>query len=148
MAAGEQCGRLNYRLSRAGTVFRAQWGREGGRETGFSHASCLSGGENCFCSHNSHNTSPPAASRRACLRGAHVKTRLILSAAALLLLRRVKQSDSSSSVIKRCTLRFWMTVFGPRLRYGSLRLLFCCCCFFKYTEQKKNIFSTVFTACR
>lgn len=115
-----------------------------GEEIGLSHASCLSQGENCFCSHNSHNTSPPAASWRVRLRGAHVKTTLIPSAAALPCLPRVKQSDNSSSVIKRCTLHFWTTVFWPRLQYKSLRLLFCCC-FFKYTEQKNILFSFLLT---
>lgn len=31
LAAGERYGRLNYQLLRAGTVFQAQWGREGNR---------------------------------------------------------------------------------------------------------------------
>lgn len=62
LAAGERCGRLNYRLSRP-KLFSSHSGG-GRRKNGLSHASCLSQGENCFCSHNSHNTSPPAVSRR------------------------------------------------------------------------------------
>lgn len=64
-AAGE-LGRRRLNHSLSWTELFAEHSREG---AGLGDPSCLSQGENCFCSHNSHNISPSLASLCVPLRG-------------------------------------------------------------------------------